>query len=374
MSDTNLFYIGIRFLGNDKTYFFSTTFDDLKENDLVVVETVTGLEMGTISTPLNKIETYKGTLELKPILRKPTKDDMIDYNFNLEQGKKALAITKREVAELGLAMDLIDAIYTLDGSKVTITYTSSEKRVDFRELLKKLVRLIPARIELKQIASRDKARMVGGIGICGLPLCCSTYLSQFEAISIAKAKNQMLTLNIPKLSGPCGKLICCLSYEDETYTIEKKDFPHLGTKIHLDEGDYFVDSINIISRTVRLTNQAKDDYRTFPLEDIKAMINGTYKKKEISLEKEYKLPDFNISSTNTKENSYMGVHPDKLDKGKYGSSESNNQKNKNNRNARSNEQNNNRNGQQRQNSNNRNHFRHKPKSNKFKDKQNGQKV
>ena len=114
MDETEMFYVGIRFLGNDKTYFFSTEFNDLKEDDLVVVETV--LEMGTVATPLYKISTYKGNLELKPILRKPTKDDMIDYNFNLEQGKKALAITRREAESLWLAMDLFDAIYNLDGS------------------------------------------------------------------------------------------------------------------------------------------------------------------------------------------------------------------------------------------------------------------
>lgn len=333
MNDSEtLYYVGIKFLGNDKSYYFSTTFDDLKEGDLVVVETVSGLEMGSVSTSLTKISEYKGSLELKPILRKPTKDDMIDYNFNLEQGKKALNITKKEVEKLELPMDLLDAVYTLDGSKITITYTSSEKRVDFRELLKRLVHLIPARIELRQIASRDKAKMIGGIGICGLPLCCSTFLTQFEGISIAKAKNQMLTLNIPKLSGACGKLICCLSYEDDTYTIEKKDFPHLGTAIHLEEGDYFVDAINIISRTVRLTNQAKDDYKTFPLEDIKAMLNGAYKKKEITLEKEYKLPDYNITSTDVRESSYMGLHPDKNDKGKYNSIERNNKSQKPNQN------------------------------------------
>lgn len=367
MDETEMFYVGIRFLGNDKTYFFSTEFNDLKENDLVVVETVTGLEMGTVATPLYKISTYKGNLELKPILRKPTKDDMIDYNFNLEQGKKALAITRREVESLGLAMDLIDAIYTLDGSKVTISYTSSEKRVDFRELLKKLVRLIPARIELKQIASRDKAKMVGGIGICGLPLCCSTFLTKFDAISIAKAKNQMLTLNIPKLSGPCGKLICCLSFEDDTYTIEKKDFPHLGTKIHLDEGDYFVDSFNIISRMVRLTNQTKDDFRTFPLEDIKAMMNGTYKKKEISLDKEYKLPDYNISSSNTKDNSYMGMYVDKDNRNKA-AQQNNFQKDRNNKNRD--------NPQQQRPRNDKKNFHHNKNrhNNKFRDNKNGQKA
>lgn len=306
---TSTYYVGVRFQGSEKSYYFSTMFNDLKVGDLVVVDTVNGYEIGTVSTSPINISFYRGKLELKPILRKPTRSDMVDYNFNLKEAKRAMEVAAEEIRALDLPMDLINAFYTLDGSKVTITYTSPEKRVDFRELLRRLVpALNHCRVELRQIASRDKAKMVGGIGACGLPLCCSTFLTQFEGISIAKAKNQMLTLNIPKLSGPCGKLLCCLAYEDETYTIEKKDFPHIGTVVHTDDGDYTVDSMNIISRMVRIVNATRDDYKTFPLEDIKAMMNGTYKKKEEPKKvNEFSLPDFHITSTNVRDASYGGM-------------------------------------------------------------------
>ena len=174
------FFVSIRFRGSDKSYFFSTSFSDLTPGDLVVVETISGYEIGTVCTTSTPLSFYHSSLELKPILRRPNKGDMSNYEYNLALGKKALEICRRDVEILGLAMDLIDAVYTLDGEKVTITYTSPEKRVDFRELLHMLAPELGCRVELRQIANRDKAKMIGGIGICGLPLCCSTFLNSFE--------------------------------------------------------------------------------------------------------------------------------------------------------------------------------------------------
>src|SRR5574344_1120293 len=239
MDVASKYFVGIRFPGGGKSYYFSTDYDDLRIGDKVVVETIAGYEMGEVSTSLMNAAAYQNDLELKPIVRKPTTQDLEDYEFNLSESKKALEITSAEVKRMGLPMNLIEANYTLDGSKVTITYTS-DNRVDFRELLHVLAPQLKCRIELRQIASRDKAKMIGGMGICGLTLCCSTFLNQFDGISISRAKNQMLTLNIPKLSGHCGKLICCLLYEDDLYTEAKKDFPRLGTVIHIDNGDYRV--------------------------------------------------------------------------------------------------------------------------------------
>ncbi len=287
------YFVGIKFKNSEKSYYFSTDMDDLQPGDLVVVETPNGYEMATISTSLMSQELYHSNLELKPILRKPTKADLDDYAFNLEQDRRALEITQREVEKLGLPMNLLDADYNLDGSRITITYTSTEYRVDFRELLKVLPPVLHARIEFHQLSPRERARKIGGIGICGLPLCCSTFLTWSQSVGIALAKNQMLTLNTSKLSGPCGKLICCLAYENDTYDIEKKDFPHPGTIVRLEEGEYHVDSFNIISRTVRLTNAKRDNFKVFSLEDVKAMMAGTYKKKEEKV-KEEELPDFNI--------------------------------------------------------------------------------
>ena len=289
------YYLPIKFHGNEKPYFFSCPDDSLKPGDLVIVISVAGVEAGHVVASPAPISAYHGALELKPILRKADERDIQDYEQGLRDAKRALEITKREVDYLSLPMDLTDAFYSLDGSKVTITYTSSEKRVDFRELLKILAPQLGVRIELRQIAPRDRAKAIGGIGICGLPLCCSTFLNQFEGISIQRAKNQMLTLNIPKLSGPCGKLICCLNYEDDAYTEAKKEFPRFGTVVKLDEGPYTVDGMNVLSRTVRLVDATRSDYKTFPLDDVLAMLNGTYKRKvEIVKPTETVLPSFGL--------------------------------------------------------------------------------
>ena len=289
------YFVPIRFRGAEKSYYFSTEYSDLKLGDLVVVDSVSGYTMGAVAGTPKPLTEYHSQLELKPVLRKPTKSDMLNHNFNLKEEKRALAIVAEEIAKLNLPMDLLDAVFTLDGTYITITYTSTEKRVDFRELLHQIIPLLNCRVELRQVAPRDRAKLTGGLGICGLPLCCSTFLTSFESISIGKAKNQMLTLNIPKLSGHCGKLICCLDFEDEAYTEAKKEFPKFGTKINTPDGEYAVDSFNIISKTVRLANETRDDFKTYPLEDIIAMQNGTYKEKVRVLKKEEELPSFNIS-------------------------------------------------------------------------------
>ncbi len=345
------YFVGIKFKNSEKSYYFSTNMDDLKCGDLVVVETPNGYEMATVSTSLMSQELYHSTLELKPILRKPTKTDLEDYAFNLEQDRKALEITQKEAEKLGLPMNLLDADYNLDGSRITITYTSTEYRVDFRELLKILPPILHARIEFHQLSPRERARKIGGIGICGLPLCCSTFLTWAQSVGIALAKNQMLTLNTTKLSGPCGKLICCLAYENDTYDIEKKDFPHPGTIVHLEEGEYHVDSFNIISRTVRLTNAKRDNFKVFSLEDVQAIMAGTYKKKEEKV-KEDELPDFNIP----------GVQSQKFENNRQNNGPRNDrQNNKQKQHGKGNGQNNNRpqnNGKPQGNGGNSNHHYH----------------
>ena len=293
--DTHQYYVGIRLNGSEKSYYFSCPDESLALGDIVIVATSQGIEAGTVAVLPRSIETYNSPLELKPILRKADARDLAEHAQNVEDAKRAIEIAEREIAKLGLDMNVIDAFYTHDGSKVTITYTSSEKRVDFRGLLPVLAPQLGARLELRQIADRDRARTVGGLGICGLPLCCSTFLNHFEGVGIKQAKNQMLALNIPKLSGPCGKLVCCLAYEDDLYTEAKKDFPRIGTVVHLDEGPYTVHSFNILSNTVQLVNALHSDYKTYSLEDVKAMIKGTYVRPvEIVKTREEELPSFGI--------------------------------------------------------------------------------
>ena len=174
-------------------------------------------------------------------------------------------------------MNLISCEYTLDKSKVLFSYLADD-RVDFRELLKVLASKLHTRIELRQIGSRDKAKMIGGLGVCGLPLCCSTFLNEFDGISINRAKNQMLAINIPKLSGQCGKLICCLKYEDDAYTEERRNFPDLGSRLFIDKVEYTVTSVNILSRIVKIENQ--DDVKFIPLEDFNKQTGFNKQRKE----------------------------------------------------------------------------------------------
>ena len=259
-------YVGVKFTSAGKAYYFGTDISDLKIGEKVVAESIRGLQVGEIASLPVEIVSYNSSLELKPIIRRATPDDILLYEENIKRAKDAMRIAMEEINKLGLDMRPIDAEYALDGTKLTITYVSDD-RVDFRELLKVLAYKFHCRIELRQVGSRDKARMVGGIGLCGLPLCCSTFLTNMEGISINRAKNQMLSLNIPKLSGHCGKLICCLLYEDDAYTEMKKDFPRIG-ELYADGDTVFkITGMNLLSRTVKLECDA--DIRFVSLADLK---------------------------------------------------------------------------------------------------------
>ena len=257
-------FVGVKFLNTPRAYFFGVKDIDLKLDDKVVVETVRGIELGTIAIEPISIGKYSNGLLLKPVLRKANNTDIKLAEINQKDALYALDICEAEVKKLGLEMNLISCEYTLDKSKVLFSYLADD-RVDFRELLKVLASKLHTRIELRQIGSRDKAKMIGGLGSCGLPLCCSTFLNEFDGISINRAKNQMLAINIPKLSGQCGKLICCLKYEDDAYTEERKKYPELGSRYFIDKVEYTVTSVNILSGVVKIENE--DDIKFLPLED-----------------------------------------------------------------------------------------------------------
>ncbi len=250
-------YVGIKFTHSSRSYFFGTNDSTFKINDPVVVDTIYGRELGLVSILPQSIETYSSTLDLAPIQRRATDKDVYFYQENLKDSKDAANIFIEEQNKLNLNMHLIYADYTLDKAKITFTYASDE-RVDFRELLKVLAARLRTRIELRQIGPRDKAKLIGGIGICGLPLCCSTFLNEFDGISINRAKNQMLAINIPKLSGQCGKLVCCLKYEDDTYTDLKKMYPEIGEEIIYNKQLYKVISYNVISKQITFANEEND--------------------------------------------------------------------------------------------------------------------
>ncbi|MFA5481550.1 MAG: regulatory iron-sulfur-containing complex subunit RicT, partial [Bacilli bacterium] len=209
--------------------------------------------------------------ELKPIIRIANDTDIYVHEENKRRAAEALRFCAEEVRELKLDMHLLNAEYTLDGSKITITYVA-EDRVDFRDLLKILASKLRCRIELRQIGSRDKAKVIGGIGICGLPLCCSTFLSSFDGISISRAKNQMLSLNIPKLSGHCGKLICCLLFEDDQYSDLKKEFPKIGDRFVKDGNSYRINSFNVLSRMIKIESDV--DVQYISLDELKPLLKN----------------------------------------------------------------------------------------------------
>ena len=267
-------FCGIKFLNSVRSYFFGCGNLDLKLEDKVVVETARGIELGFVAILPIEINQYKNQLELKPILRKASESDIKIFEQNKKDAEYALKVCQEEVTKLKLDMRLISGEYTLDKSKVIFSYLADE-RVDFRELLKALAYRLHTRIELRQIGSRDKAKMVGGVGMCGLPLCCSTFLNEFDGISINRAKNQMLAINIPKLSGHCGKLMCCLKYEDDAYTDLKKDYPEIGSELYIDKTRYTVGAINVISKTVRIDNE--EGMVFLSLEDFKKQAHITRK-------------------------------------------------------------------------------------------------
>ena len=240
----------VKFKSAGKVYYFSTN-HHLEKGDFVVVETARGLELGEISQELKSIEEFNLDTELKKIVRKATKKDIENYQKNVKDAKQALVTCKEIVSRYDVNMQLTNCEYTLDKAKVIFMYTSDD-RVDFRELLKELAVVFKCRIELRQIGPRDKAKVIGGIGTCGLPLCCSTLLGEFNGVSINMAKNQMLAINIEKISGACGRLMCCLKYEDEIYSLEKERFPKIGSRVKYQDKDVKVTGLNVINDLVKI--------------------------------------------------------------------------------------------------------------------------
>ncbi|MDR1697353.1 MAG: stage 0 sporulation protein [Erysipelotrichaceae bacterium] len=244
-------YYLVRLKDTKNGYYFGSELENIPLGTRVVVDTAGGLELGTIMNEGHPINEYASNLELKPILRVAIKNDLEAEGENERLAESAAQIFEEEQERLNLHMTLLTASYSLDRGKILFTYVA-EGTVDFRELLKHLSYKLRTRIELRQIGARDRAKQIGGIGICGLPICCTTFYSKFSGITIQRAKNQMLSLNIPKLSGQCGRLFCCLKYEDELYSEYHKMFPSAGEKINYNNETYTVSSYNVFSKMVRI--------------------------------------------------------------------------------------------------------------------------
>lgn len=247
-------FLSINFLSSNKNYYFYSEKQDIYKDDYVLVETVIGLELGKVKQDHVKINQEEFALEIKPIISKASKEDLITAQNNQKLADEASNLFKKTVNDLKLDMRFISSQYTFDCSKILFTY-ASEERIDFRELLKILASSLHCRIELRQINSRERAQNIGGIGVCGLQLCCKTFFQTFNGISLNRAKNQMLAINIPKISGQCSKLMCCLKYEDDLYTEERKKFPKLGSLVIYNNSEYKLTSYNILTKVCKIESE-----------------------------------------------------------------------------------------------------------------------
>lgn len=238
--------VGVGFMKAGKTYYFDPAGKEYTQGEMVIVETARGLEMGHIVIPNTEVDESKIVAPLKGIERRANEKDLNRYKENLSKKDEAMKICAEKIRKHDLDMKLIDAEYTIDGSKV-IFYFSADGRIDFRDLVKDLASHFRMRIELRQTGVRDEAKMLGGIGICGRPLCCSKWLNDFQPVSIKMAKQQNLSLNPTKISGSCGRLMCCLNFENKAYTELRKGLPNEGERVITPDGEAKVVSVDLFN-------------------------------------------------------------------------------------------------------------------------------
>ena len=263
--------VGIKFRSSNKVYYFDPKDIDFQEGDGAIVETARGLEYATVTIANKEVDDKEIVQPLKPVVRKATPDDIKRVEKNLQDKEHALKVIREKVAEMGINMKLVDAEYTFDRTKL-IFYFTAEGRVDFRELVRVLASIFKVRIELRQIYERDDTKMRGALAPCGRPCCCTTHLPDFEKVSIKMAKIQGLSLNPQKISGVCGRLMCCLKYENAYYSEVFKLMPKVGSKVRTSDGEGTVESNDLIKQTARVKVMLKDgsfDVKTYALEDMK---------------------------------------------------------------------------------------------------------
>lgn len=260
--------IGVRFRTAGKIYFFDPMQFEIKKGDHVIVETARGIEFGSVVSGVAEVEDEKVVQPLKPVIRIANEHDIEQEAANKIKEKEAFRICLEKIHKHELEMKLIDAEYTFDNNKV-LFYFTADGRIDFRELVKDLASVFKTRIELRQIGVRDETKIVGGIGICGRPLCCHSYLSDFIPVSIKMAKEQNLSLNPTKISGVCGRLMCCLKNEEETYEDLNKRLPNIGDYVTTDDGlKGEVQSVNVLRQLVRVVVEEGDakEIKEYPVE------------------------------------------------------------------------------------------------------------
>ena len=274
--------IGVRFRTAGKIYYFDPVDYEIKKGDHVIVETARGIEFGTVVGGIRQVTDDEVIQPLKPVLRVASERDVQQEADNKKREKEAFKLCQEKIREHGLDMKLIDAEYTFDNNKV-LFYFTSDGRIDFRELVKDLAAIFKTRIELRQIGVRDETKMVGGIGMCGRPLCCHTHLADFVPVSIKMAKEQNLSLNPTKISGVCGRLMCCLNHEEETYEALNKNLPHLGDRVTCPDGSQGeVASVNVLRQLVKVVVENGDSKEIceYKAEDIRFVRKGHRQNKE----------------------------------------------------------------------------------------------
>lgn len=251
--------IGVRFRQAGKIYNFAPVGMDIKKGDHVIVETARGVEYGHVVEDIKEEEEENVVMPLKPVIRVATQEDDKKAAENEEKEKKAFKICKEKILKHGLEMKLIDTEYTFDNNKI-LFYFTADGRIDFRELVKDLASVFKTRIELRQVGVRDETKMLGGIGICGRPLCCNSYLSEFVPVSIKMAKEQNLSLNPTKISGICGRLMCCLKNEQEAYEHLNSNLPDVGETVKTFDGfKGEVVSVNVLRQKVKIVIEQNDE-------------------------------------------------------------------------------------------------------------------
>jgi len=264
--------VGVRFKKVGRVYYFDPQNIELSEGQRVIVETARGIEHGEVVIPNKEVKEEEIVPPLKKVLRMATPDDEKRLLENVEKGKEAFSLCQKKIAEHKLEMKLVDVEYTFDNNKI-LFYFSADGRVDFRNLVKDLASVFKTRIELRQIGVRDEAKMLGGIGICGHPLCCATFLNDFEPVSIKMAKEQGLSLNPTKISGNCGRLMCCLKYEQESYEYLIKTTPLAGSYVSTPSGEGTVAEVNLLTGNlkVHLNSSPELAFTTFKKRDVKVL-------------------------------------------------------------------------------------------------------
>ena len=264
--------IGVRFKDAGKIYYFDPVGEKFPLNELVVVETSRGVECGTVALENREVQDESVIKPLKKVVRRATREDRRRIEDNRAKEKRAYRICQEKIAKNGLEMKLVGVEYAFDNSKI-LFYFTADGRVDFRELVKDLASVFRTRIELRQIGVRDEAKMLGGLGICGRPFCCSSFLGEFQPVSIKMAKEQGLSLNPTKISGTCGRLMCCLKYEQPAYEELLRTTPKAGSTVNTPDGKGVVTEVSLLTGQlkVHLLSSAEGTVSVYSKKDVKLL-------------------------------------------------------------------------------------------------------